>query len=327
MLRLEVTTGDLLRSHFAVSPTVELDGLLRALAGVADRAVTVPGRQQLLATFHRLRRETALDAVLALQSDRAGPSFLVPPPSRASTTWEEDLARVRRAPQQLVRREIAARLAGRPRPPVHVEEVLQSERAAELLADALSVAWAELMAREWPRLKAACERDLLHRSNLLSTGGWAAALNDLHWALRPQPGGLDVVGHRTDAVRRLRGGGLLFIPSVFIWPGLAVHLDEPWPEAVVYPARGSALLGTDEPDQAPDALSRLVGRSRARLLLALAEPASTSQLALGMDLAVGAVGDHLAVLRRAGLVVRARRGRSVLYSRTDLGDFLVRGHS
>ncbi|WP_242432065.1 helix-turn-helix domain-containing protein [Streptomyces avermitilis] len=67
-----------------------------------------------------------------------------------------------------------------------------------------------------------------------------------------------------------------------------------------------------------------MGRSRARLLAALETPASTTQLAKSLDMAVGAVGDHLTVLRRAGLLRRARSGRSVLYHRTALGDSLLR---
>ncbi len=70
-------------------------------------------------------------------------------------------------------------------------------------------------------------------------------------------------------------------------------------------------------------LAELIGNSRARLLVGLAEPASTTQLAHAFGLATGAVGDHLAVLLRAGLVQRARSGRSVLYRRTDFGEMMV----
>ena len=100
-------------------------------------------------------------------------------------------------------------------------------------------------------------------------------------------------------------------------------MDEPWPATLIYPARGIAALWETPATAAPGALGDLVGRTRAGLLTALDQPASTTQLARSLGLATGAAGDHLAVLRGAGLVTRARSGRSVLYRRTPLGDALV----
>lgn len=95
---------------------------------------------------------------------------------------------------------------------------------------------------------------------------------------------------------------------------------------MIYRARGTAALWDEqETVPRPDALTALVGRSRARLLLALDAPASTSHLARSLAMTPGAVGDHLAILRGAGLLVRARSGRSVLYRRTPLGEALVAG--
>ncbi|MEZ0068668.1 DNA-binding transcriptional ArsR family regulator [Streptacidiphilus sp. MAP12-20] len=89
-------------------------------------------------------------------------------------------------------------------------------------------------------------------------------------------------------------------------------------------ARHGCPPGSGDPPD-PDALAALLGRSRARLLAEFAAPASTSQLARSLAMATGAVGDHLAVLRSAGLLSRARSGRSVLYRRTPLGDAVVGG--
>ncbi|WP_408607111.1 ArsR/SmtB family transcription factor [Actinokineospora bangkokensis] len=106
---------------------------------------------------------------------------------------------------------------------------------------------------------------------------------------------------------------------------MAVHLEAPHPTTLIYPARGASALWETSRGHDPAALAELLGRSRARLLVTLEVPASTTHLARELGLAVGAVGDHLAVLRRAGLLDRARSGRSVLYRRTPLGDALVGG--
>jgi DNA-binding transcriptional ArsR family regulator len=113
------------------------------------------------------------------------------------------------------------------------------------------------------------------------------------------------------------------VPSVFLWPQVAAHIDRPWPATLIYPARGIAALWETPAPAAPGALGALLGRTRAGLLTALDQPASTTQLARSLGLTTGAVGDHLATLHGAGLLTKARSGRSVLYRRTPLGDALI----
>lgn len=105
---------------------------------------------------------------------------------------------------------------------------------------------------------------------------------------------------------------------------LAVVDDPPWQPTLIYPARGSAALWSTRPPTTR-ALERLVGAARARLLALLDDPATTTQLVQVSGFSLGAVGDHLKVLRDAGLVARTRTGRSVLYRRTPIGDALVAG--
>ncbi|MFI9592317.1 ArsR/SmtB family transcription factor [Nonomuraea sp. NPDC052265] len=109
-----------------------------------------------------------------------------------------------------------------------------------------------------------------------------------------------------------------FLPTVFS-PSAGVYLGEAWPNALVYPARGTgAGVGVPDGD-----LALLIGRTRARVLTELAVPAKTTHLAALLGQSLGATGGHLAALRRTGLVAGTRTGRSVLCARTPLGDALV----
>jgi DNA-binding transcriptional ArsR family regulator len=113
------------------------------------------------------------------------------------------------------------------------------------------------------------------------------------------------------------GARLVLVPNGFGHGWIAV--DPPDGYALVYPARG---IAAPVDSRTADGLDRLIGRERARILRALDQPASTTHLVSLLGSRLGSVGDHLAVLRDAGLVSRARTGRSVLYRRTPLGDAL-----
>ncbi|MFJ9106554.1 ArsR/SmtB family transcription factor [Streptomyces sp. NPDC102283] len=327
MLRFEVSVEDLLRSRFALSPAMDLCFLLGSLAG-RDRRLPRAWATRLLPAFERLRRETELDAALALYTPQGGPNFVAPPPRGLNQTWADDLAVIRATPLEAARHELATTATGPSARDPRVRAVLDSTDAVRRIAEAMDRAWYELLAPDWPQLRAVCERDIVHRVGVIGEHGWATTIESLHPSITWHDGDIEI-GHfpRVGTVR-LAGDGLLLIPSVFV-RNIAAHTEDPWPRTLIYAARGTAALW-GEPETVPQpealtALTALVGRSRARLLLALDAPASTSHLARSLAMAPGAVGDHLAILRGAGLLVRARSGRSVLYRRTPLGEALVAG--
>ncbi|GGV88353.1 transcriptional regulator [Streptomyces gelaticus] len=325
MLRFEVSVEDLLRSRFALSPAMELCALLRSLAG-QDRPLPRTWATRLLPVFERLRCETELNAVLALHTPRSGADFIAPPPRGLNQTWADDLALIRATPLETARHGFATTATGPSARDPLVRAVLDSTDAVPRIAEAMDQAWHELLAADWPQLRAICERDVVHRVGVIGEHGWATTIESLHPGIAWRAGGIELGFFPRGGTVRLAGDGLLLIPSVFVGPSVAAHLEDPWPRTLVYPARGTAALwGEQETVLQPDALTALVGRARARLLVALDAPASTSHLARSLAMTPGAVGDHLAILRGAGLLVRARSGRSVLYRRTPLGEALVGG--
>lgn len=337
-LRIAVSNEDLAASRFAISPLWELTCALRRLAETdpaAGQGGTAPAIAPWLARarpqFDALRRETDLDVILALDAPGYVVDFLSPVPDSVSCTIGDLLDQVRGTPPEQAHREIAEVFRRRPVRDERIRRVLAGDDVAGHAAGVLATAWEELLRPEWPALRAILERDVAHRAGQLAAKGWASALADLSPHLRWRDGTIECARPSRDSGAALGGHGLLFVPSVFIWPSVAFTLDPPWPPAITYPARGVvALWGRSAPGgrdgghgEVPDALGRLVGRSRARVLAALGEPASTSQLAVVLGQSIGGLGDHLAVLRDAGLVFRARSGRSVLYRRTAAGDALV----
>jgi DNA-binding transcriptional ArsR family regulator len=328
VLRIEVHNQDLTMSRFALSPLWELTQALRLLAGgprQRDEAVLRPWLLRARDRYRTLARETDLGVIDALNPPGWGADFLAPVPASVHSTIGDLLHQVRSTPPDQAQREIAVALGRQPRVDPRVERILTSDRVAGYVADVLASAWRALLEPEWRTLRAICERDVVYRAGQLASRGWAAALTDLHADLSWRQGRIEMSRWPAGADDADLGGrGLLFIPSVFIWPRLALSLDPPWPPALIYPARGVSALWEQPGRTGPGtALHRLLGSSRAAVLLALEDPASTTQLAATLGQSLGGIGDHLAVLREAGLVARARSGRSVLYRRTPVGDALA----
>jgi DNA-binding transcriptional ArsR family regulator len=340
VLRIEVGNEDLTMSRFALSPLWELTHALVLLAGPSDTSVLRPWLVRARDRYLALTREADVGVILALNPPGWGVDFLTPVPAGVSTTIGDLLDQVRSTPAGQVQHEVALALAQQPPVDPRIEQILTSDRAAGYVADVLAAAWQALLEPEWQTLRAILERDVVYRAGQLTSRGWAAALGDLHPELAWDQGRIVLTRIRGDQDAALGGRGLLFVPSVFIWPKLALSLDPPWPPSLIYPARGVAALwerpGRGARGAAPapgtaagpaagpgTALDRLLGPSRAAILIALEEPASTTHLVATLGQSLGGIGDHLAVLREAGLISRARSGRSVLYRRTPVGDALV----
>ncbi|GAA1360741.1 ArsR/SmtB family transcription factor [Catellatospora chokoriensis] len=321
MAALTVGPADLALVRFGLSPLAETVAALASLMSPGRAAPGLAGgADRHRDAFADLTTDPAVSALCevlrrTVHVTRWMPDFITVPPPGMETTIEQELAVVRATPADRVHADLA-RSAGGPMPPV-----LTGPDAADQVAAALAAAWSTLLAADWPRRRAQLQRDVVQRAGQLAAYGWARALDGLGPNVRwlPDAGQIQVNTWDTPPYE-VSGARLVLVPSSFGAAWLA--LDPPRAYAVIYPARG---VGLNPDDRTPDSLDRLLGRSRASVLRALAEPASTSQLVGLLGMALGAVGDHLAVLRGAGLVSRARAGRLVLYRRTALGDDLLAG--
>ncbi|GAA4203244.1 winged helix-turn-helix domain-containing protein [Streptosporangium oxazolinicum] len=316
MSYLECTPEDLARTRFVMSPMAQVVTALPLLAGVR----LPPGMSRWTAGVRdRYEALVAADPVLRALADLLVvtdyvPDFFCVPPPRVDTTFSEEALAVRRTPYRKARADLELSYRGRP-----TAAALDVPDVAERVAGSLTAAWSELIEPDWPRTRALLERDIVRRAGQLAVYGWAEVFDelDVHMSLE---GDRILLGRVTGASHRLGGVGLVLMPNAF--GGRIVYLDPPRAFGLTYPARGVAALWESRVS-APGSLAALLGRGRAAVLLELATPASTSQLVARLGMTLGGVGDHLAVLRRSGLVSRGRSGRSVLYARTPMGDALT----
>jgi DNA-binding transcriptional ArsR family regulator len=120
--------------------------------------------------------------------------------------------------------------------------------------------------------------------------------------------------------------GIALVPCVFAWPSVFVVDPEPYPVTISYAPRGAGTVWQERQQTSGNTVADLIGRSRAAILALLDLPMGTTQVAEQTDMSLPAVSQHLAVLRHSGLVTSRRVGRSVLNTRTPLGDALLDGN-
>jgi DNA-binding transcriptional ArsR family regulator len=306
-LLLQFRPADLLQCRFAISPLNETADALRSLFRPGAAAYHLPWQRQARELLPGLGIEPLL-AILAVRGYQ--PDFINPAPDSPFTEIGAELDRVRATPPAKVAAELAECLG----PGWRAHQSSDPAVVRDLLADLLRRAWSALIEPYWPRLRDVLDADITYRARRLADAGAAAALGELDPKVSWKDGAVrfNVAGSREIDVS---GSDLVLIPSVFAWPGAAVSFDPP---AVIYPARGIHGLWQRGARSSED-LARLIGRTRAALLTALAEPASTTGLAARTGIPVSSVSEHLATLRGNGLVSTTRTGRFLVHQRTALG--------
>ncbi|WP_449065004.1 DUF5937 family protein [Planomonospora algeriensis] len=307
---------DVARIRFAFSPIWELVASLRTLRDPARHSLHLPWLRAVRPRLAGLD----LSELFALVPKRGYlVDFVTPTPDTPMPDFAAELERVRRTPPDRAAAEAGWVAGADPR----VIERFRADPAAGVarVAETLQRYWETAFADFWPRVHALLEGEVMRRSRQLAAGGARELFTDLHPNVSWRGDRLAVVRNWSYSAP-LGGDGLVLVPTAFWWPDTAAVV-EPYQPMLVYPADGVGTLWSASPPPAPGALAALIGRTRARILTALADPSTTTALARRMELTPGAVSQHLAVLAGGGLVTRHRLGREVVYRRTPVGDSLV----
>ncbi|MFI7217513.1 ArsR/SmtB family transcription factor [Micromonospora maritima] len=322
MVAIGLSAGAVARVRFALSGLWEVMAGVRVLRDPGRHAIHLPWAARVrprLADAGLLDPDTGLLWRLVPPAPGYLPDFLTPPPAGLDPDLAGELATLRATRPEVVRAQLD--LLPGPRPAAVTALYADPVTGLTRLAAEIDAYWRLAVADDWPRIRAVLDAEVFHRARRMAEDGTAGLLNDLHELVRWEGDALLVSQRHCPAPDVPEGGGLVLVPSVFVWPSvLSIAAGDV--SQLAYPARGVGTLW-ETPVRAPDALGAVLGRGRARLLAALDAPRSTTELARRTGLSPAGVSQHLTSLRAAGLVVTHRQGRSLLSSRTAVAEALL----
>ncbi|WP_299039029.1 DUF5937 family protein [uncultured Pseudokineococcus sp.] len=320
MIRYELAGMDLADVRFAVSPLNELALSLRTWRDPGRFPLHLPWPREVDAA----RTDLDAEVLLALTDARLWtPDFLTPRPRSPLTRIEDELEGLLAVPPDVVASDLAAVHPGPDALPAALRGPVPVVR--QRVVDALAGYWERCFAGSWPRMRALLEADVMHRGREMASRGLAAMFAGLAERVSFADGVVSLrLASEVAYTRSTTGVGLTLVPTLFS-RGVSAPISPVEPPLVMYGARGLGTLWQSERAPAPAALTGLVGAVRAGLLVRLATPASSTELAARAGVTPAAVNQHLRALRAAGLLTSSRYGRSVLYRRSELGDHLLAG--
>ncbi|MFJ8754320.1 DUF5937 family protein [Streptomyces sp. NPDC102441] len=172
----------------------------------------------------------------------------------------------------------------------------------------------------WRRAQVQLATDARHKTEVLRHKGVAAALSAVSEAvsLDEETGtiSVDKLGtDRTAARGSAAGTGLTLIPTSFGWPHLMVLHAPGWRPVIHYPVHRPELPSPASVELLQLRMEALAHPMRMRICRNLAGSSyTTGELADSHGITPPEVSRHLALLKKAGLVITRRRGRYVLHS-------------
>ncbi|MFI8219795.1 ArsR/SmtB family transcription factor [Streptomyces sp. NPDC085932] len=332
LLRVHFTAEDLAR----VTVATRLDPLWETMLGVQQLTYSV----QVMPAMQGWRRRAtsvvgqrglvgAVRMLSALLPARGYfPDFLTP--TAAQEGLRVGLEAIRSTPPRRLRDELA-QLTGngaarRRSVPVWMRNLAGGDRDG--MADLTGVIRAvhdSVIVPEWTEAEARAEGDRARRARTVRDAGVHGLLGSLGPLVRWQPPVLRV-DYPVDRDLRLDGRGLRLIPSYFCRRTPIALADPELRPVLVLPVDHSTYRAVADPSgTSPQALSALLGRTRARTLAALHDAATTGELARRLRISPASASQHVHVLAAAGLVHSRRDGNQVLHTLTPLGADLLCG--
>lgn len=316
---------DLAETRFVFSPIWELGiSLYKPMSDPSKHALHLPWVQRTreaigghdLSLLFAVTPKTGAEGYI--------PDFLTPVPDTPFPEFDQELEIVASTPPDKIRRDIEMMLESTrelPADELALQIAEEPEAMLPRLIDQMHDYWKLAIEPYWPRIRALHEADVAYRARQLALGGAELLFADLHPMLEWHSGEL-VLCKNHEAIVEPGGKGLILIPVVFDWPGVAILLETDQP-ALSYSPRGIATLWDDEPPQRTGAMDELIGGTRADILRVLEIPMTTGELARRLHLTPAAVSQQLGVLRRAGVVDARRQGREVYSELTAEGKKLL----
>ncbi|MFI9400624.1 ArsR/SmtB family transcription factor [Nocardia sp. NPDC052316] len=257
-------------------------------------------------------------------------------PTRGARTMSAGIEALHLASRDELRMEVESvlrRRAGKgqqPLPSWTAELADRDGTARRNVADAVEAFHSVAFAGRWAHIQSYLEVAAERMARTLATEGVERLFTGLHPYVSWRAPVLEV--HRTTPCHdeHLDGRGLVIIPSMFAWPEpltLYSLVDKDAPMTVIVPVLRdigdfAAVWG---PRATNEALTALLGRTRAAALQVIAEGCSTTELARRLGVSPATASEHASILREAGLVESWRHRNAMRHEVTTLGAALLDG--